>query len=316
MKNYSAAAISLGDRLKQTARNHKIDVNTYASRHVADRVTHLMSTALSVPFIAAGGLLFAQNVRETADADLVAVRRVTNAEFQRAMILIRPWLEAEGITLHEVSRTPKIIELDGGKETDRWTLTATAGTIRGNTQVDFSSANGPDAFPKDVVWKEMPSLMKGGPVTRARCQPLAAAAAEKFLAVIMQSSTDYRVKHLADLVHSDLWEGIDCRSVAREIARTCRHRRIPAGIVVERPPTLSWTAMAPRERAWQKHADAGKTDMTFDQAWIDINGLWSDVFAELRLMPASDFRRSPVGPTLVDRITAAPRASAPAYKPF
>jgi len=316
MRHHSAAAISLGDRLKQTARNHGLDVNTYASRHVADRVTHLLSTALSVPFVVGGGLLFAQNVRETADADLVSVRRVTNAEFHRAMILIRPALAAEGITLHAVSDTPRVIELDGGKETDRWTLTASAGTLRGNTRVDCSSANGPDAFPQDVAWKEIPSLMKGGAVTRIRCQPLAAAAAEKFLAVILQPGTDYRVKHLADLVNSDLWEGVDCQSVAREIARTCRHRRIPAGIVVERPPTLTWTAMAPRDRAWQKQIDAGKTDMTFDQAWIDINGLWSDVHAELRLMPASEFHRPPFRPSLVERVMASTRPSAPTYNPF
>ncbi|CAN7332669.1 nucleotidyl transferase AbiEii/AbiGii toxin family protein [Neorhizobium tomejilense] len=317
MRHHSAAAMALGDKLKATARNHNIDVNTYASRHVAERVVHYLGTALSTPFMLTGGLNFAQDIRETRDADLVAVRRISNAEFQRALILMRPWLEAEGITLHAASATPKVIDLDGGKEVDRWKIEATAGTLRGNTQVDFGFSNGPDAFPDGIEWKEMPTLMKGGPVLRARCQPLAAAAAEKMLAIFLQPIGDYRVKHLADVVNSDLWDGVDCRAVAREIARTVRHRGIPAGVITCRPPELAWSSIVRREAAWTTHMEAGKTDLTLDQAWIDVNGLWCDVYAELKKLPRSHFRRSTLAPTLVDRIIAGERPkSAPAYKPF
>lgn len=280
MKHYSAAAISLGESFKQRTRNKGLDTNKAASRHVAERIVHYLTTVVTVPFEAKGGFLFGQDVRPTEDADLVFVRRLTNREVQIALNVIAPKLAAEGITIHAVSREPKVIELEYGDPVDRYEITADCGTIRGNTHLDLGSANGPNAFSKFGEWRELPSLAKNVAPLRVRCQPLAAAAAEKLLAVLTQSETDYRIKHIADVLHEPLWEGVDCRAVARELLRTCRHRGIDIDAL---PETIGFPAIKRFEGAWQKHQSAGKTDKSVAEVYVSVEYLWQCVREELDL---------------------------------
>ena len=257
--NHSAPAVSLGDKLKAAARNQSVDVNTAASRHVGERFVHHLQSVLTVPIMLTGGYLFPQHLRQTADADIKTVRRLSNREMQNAYKTLKPILALEGIELHEFSREPSIIAIAYGEPVDRYYIKATCGTIRGNTNIDISSGNTPGSFPRDVAWRDIPSIMKGGPVLRARCQPLAAAAAEKLLAVLMQPSSDGRVKHFADIANERLWDGIDCRQVATELTRICGNRGIPMSVCAERSPALAWTAVSAREAEWAKHMAAGKT---------------------------------------------------------
>lgn len=74
----------------QPQTNTHIDVNTYGSRYVAERIVHHLNDILSAPFMLTGGGLFPQNVRQTADADIKSVRRISNREMQNAMKVIAP----------------------------------------------------------------------------------------------------------------------------------------------------------------------------------------------------------------------------------
>ena len=262
-----------------------------------------------------GGYLFPQHLRQTADADIKTVRRLSNREMQNAYKTLKLILALEGIELHEFSREPSIIALAYGEPVDRYYIKATCGTIRGNTNLDISSGNAPGSFPKNVAWRDIPSIIKGGPALRVRCQPLAAAAAEKLLAVLMQPTTDTRVKHFADIANSDLWEGIDCRQVAEELTRVCKNRGIPMSVCAERSPALAWTAVSAREAEWAKHMAAGKTELTFDQAHEDIVATWSEVHRELRAQVIRDYRNPSIQPTLADRITSRTFQYKYEYKP-
>jgi len=312
-KVHTAAAISLGDRLKQAARNQGLDVNMCASRHVVERVIHHIEPFVPA-FYVKGGLLFDQRLRQTADGDISTIRRVSNREMQRAFISVRPSLEAEGITISSLSREPKEISFEYGDPVDRWSFEAVCGTLRANSHLDVGSGNGLDAYPRDIRYGEVRSIMKSGQPFRARMQPLPAAAAEKLLAVVMQSPTDFRVKHLADVTNGDLWDGIDCGQVAYELARICRYRQIPLSLCPEHPEALRWKNLAVREEAWSKDRNAKPTGLTLDQAWIDVNAVWTDVHAELRAEVLRDFRRPSYRPTIVDRFMAVGNSS-PAYKP-
>lgn len=133
--------------------------------------------------------------------------------------------------------------------------------------------------------------------------------------MLTQPSTDNRVKHLADIANSDLWDGIDCRQVAAELTRTCKSRGIPLSVCAERAPALAWTAVSAREAEWAKHMTAGKTTITLDRAWLDVCAVWAEVHKELRSAVILDFRRPHSQTPLADQLLARCEQNQMAYKP-
>lgn len=312
MKHFKISATALNDKFKQSAHNRKLDVSTMASRHVAERVLDAIETYVP-PFLVKGGLLWPQHVRPTADADIVCIRRISNREMQRAMSMAARDLAREGITILSLSREPKEISFEYGDPVDRWEIKAKVGNIQANTHLDCGYANGFDSRPKGVTIREIPSIMKDGPSFRFPMQPLATAAAERLLAVIMQPKSDTRVKYLADITNGPLWGDLDCADVADEIARTCRYRGIPMSVLAENPEGLRWTSMSHRSEEWDKHYAAGLTPIdTLENAWVDVNAIWKDVHAALRAKVAADCRRSDYRPTLVETLYS--RSEGPEWK--
>ena len=310
---FTATAAALGDRLKQNCRNQKLDVNKAASRYVAERIlAHWPVGFGPAPIMVKGGLLFPQGMRPTEDADIVAVRHYTETEIRQGMQRIAAVLGNEGI---EIKRL-KIEEIDvgHGDPVARIKIEAMCGTIRGNTHIDMTVGRGPFAFPQNVVRQELPSMIRNQPGLTPYVQPIEAAAAEKWIAVLQQPDTDYRVKHLADLLSFDAME-IDIARVALEIMRVCRHRNIPLGVCAPSPAALSWSKMEPREQSWDKLRAERGFEMTLPQAWIDINAYWSATHQALTKAVIEDFRRPTCETTLVDRI-AARRQHGTAYRPF
>ncbi|MBB2868625.1 UNVERIFIED_ORG: hypothetical protein GGI63_005269 [Rhizobium esperanzae] len=309
----TATAVALGDRLKASCRTQKMDVNKSASRYVAERVIAHWSAGMGrAPILVRGGLMFPQHLRPTEDADIVAVRSYTELELRQGMQRIAAALHNEGI---EIKRM-KIEEIDvgHGDPVVRLKLEARCGAIRGNTHIDVSLGRGPWAFPQNVARQELPSMLRNQPGLTAYVQPLAAAAAEKWLAVLMQADTKNRVKHLADLLSFDAME-IDPNRISREIIRVCRYRDLPLSVCSPSPAALMWEKMKPHEQSWNKLRAERGFEVTLPQAWIDINGFWSATHQALTRAVIEDFRRSTPETTLVDRIAARQRPSA-ALKPL
>nr|WP_234892934.1 nucleotidyl transferase AbiEii/AbiGii toxin family protein [Sinorhizobium meliloti] len=317
MRRFTISAAALGDKLKQSARNHGLDVNKSASRHVAQAVVQELDLR-TCPFVVAGGLTIDPRLRETADADLVAIRRISNREIQNAFKTFAPWLRNEGIEIKALSREPREIVVPYSNPVDRWRVTATAGNIRADFDLDVTWANGLYSRPTEpVVYREIPSIMKGVPSFRARMQPQATSAAQKLLAVLMQPRTDLRVKHLADVVNGYLWsDDLDCRTVAAEIARICTYRGIPMSVCEPHPNALRWTEMRRLEANWDADRNARRSGLSLTQAWIDVNGLWANVHEELLRNVVRDVRSSDYSPQLLESIIAEKRTIAPVYKPF
>ncbi|ARQ56902.1 hypothetical protein Kim5_CH00794 [Rhizobium sp. Kim5] len=316
MRHFTISATALGDKLKQSARNHGLDVNKSASRHVAQAVVQELDLR-TCPFVVAGGLTIDPRLRETADADLVAIRRISNREIQNAFKTFAPWLRNEGIEIKALSREPREIVVPYSNPIDRWRVTATAGNIRADFDLDVTWANGLYSRPTErVEYREIPSIMKGVPSFRARMQPQATSAAQKLLAVLMQPRTDLRVKHLADVVNGHLWsDDLDCRTVATEIARICTYRGIPMSVCEPHPAALRWTEIRRLEPTWDADRNAQRSGLSLTQAWIDVSGLWHNIHEELLRNVVRDFRRPDYEPTIVDRIITAPKAEVPAYTP-
>ena len=281
MPRISGIAESLDNRLKSTVKAHGLNIDDLAARTLVEGVLRYWPYGMGpAPIMLKGGGLFCQSVRETADADILVFRSYTNAEIQNGMKIIAPLLERERITVEFLSPTPKEIDTGYGDPVIRYDVRGRAGGVRANSHIDMSVARGPYAVPRASEISEIPSIVPKLPPLVIACQPLEAAAAEKLLAVVLQSDTDFRIKHLADLLNEPLWEGVDCRQVAREVLRTCRHRGID---VADLPEIIGFPAIRRLEAAWEKHRATGKTALPIQQVYVDVEYLWQSVREELDL---------------------------------
>lgn len=316
MAHFTISEAALGDKLKQGSRAYGLDTTKTATRHAAQSVVMALQPHLP-PFFAVGGLTFDPTLRETSDADIVSIRRVSNRELQNAFKCIAPRLALQGIDIKALSREPHEMPMEFGDPVNRWRIQATTGGIRTNLDIDIGYANGPLArHTEPAVRRIIPSMIKGLPNFHAHMQPFSTSAAQKLLAVIMQPASDLRVKHLADLVHAELWPAeLNCDVVAKEVARVCAQRGIPMSVCQQDPEALRWPILARLEPTWDQDRGAQRTGKTLFQAWTDIHTIWSNVHEELRNQVVREVRRTDYRPSLVNRMIALPTKESLTYKP-
>ncbi|NTE54388.1 nucleotidyl transferase AbiEii/AbiGii toxin family protein, partial [Agrobacterium tumefaciens] len=250
-------------------------------------------------------------VCQRAFGDIIVVRRFSETELQNGFDRIAALLRLEGI---EIKKT-KIQEIDigTGKPVTRVKLEAMCGTLRGNTHIDINVAVGPDALPKGVVRQELPSMVRGEPGLVANVQPLAAAAAEKWFAVLMQEPTDYRVKHAGDLLSfSEM--GVDPDLVAIEMLRISRHRGIPMSVCPPAPKALGWVPFMIRAEAWLKLGAERCIVVEPFAAHEMLSAYWSRTHQALTRAVIAEVRHPGYQTTLLDRIAARQQPS-PAFRP-
>ncbi|MBP2446988.1 nucleotidyl transferase AbiEii/AbiGii toxin family protein [Rhizobium leguminosarum] len=291
-----------------------MDVTMAASRHVDDRILfHRRAGFGGSAMMVKGGCLFDQQLRPTTDLDIVTPVHWTEAELQKGFARIAEALRAEGLSIDQI----KIKELDvtNVDPVVRVVIQGKCGTLRAHTHVDITYASGPFAFPQGVQRQELPSLLpKRYPGAVVHVQPLAAAAAEKWLAVLTQRDDDFRAKHALDLLSFDVM-GVDPEAVAVELLRVARHRRIPLSFCSPSPQALNWVSFLLRGDSWVKTAAQRRID-DFDllQSHELLNDYWSRTHRALtRAVIAQVRRESRTKPSLVDRLAA--RQSAPTYRP-
>ncbi|MEW9616948.1 nucleotidyl transferase AbiEii/AbiGii toxin family protein [Shinella sp. S4-D37] len=272
---------SVGTKLKKAVKDHNLDIDMAAGRILAEGVLRYWPEGMGpAPILLKGGELFDQRVRETQDADIVTVRHYLSNEFASGIRRITSILEREGIRILTFSAAPKEIDVGYGEPVQRWIIRGTVGGVRANTSLDMTVARGPQALSRAIEVTEIPSLIDVLPPLTIAVQPLEAAAAEKLLAVALQSENDFRVRHLADVVNEDLWDGVDCRDVARELVRVCEHRGIDIDTL---PETIQWPRISRLEASWEKDRLAGKTNLSIFNAWVDAAYLWNEVQDEVNL---------------------------------
>lgn len=292
MTNISGAAESLSIHFKRAVNGNGLNMDAAAGRTLVQGVLRYWSYGMGpTPIVLKGGGLFEQTVRETMDADISTFRTYSPAEFHKGMSIIAALLDREGISVEHVSEAPKLIDTGYGDPVVRYVVRGKVGGVRANSQIDMSLAQGPHALSRDTALRDIPSLVGKLPSLRIHCQPLHAAAAEKLLAVVMQPDTDFRIKHQADLLNGDLWDGADCTKFAGEVMRTCRHR----GIDIESlPMSIGFPAIRRLEGAWDKHRQAGKTSISIAEAYVSLEYMWQTVREDLGLKLAPSLHEAAV----------------------
>lgn len=316
MQDFRILAEALGSSLKQTCRNKGLDIEMAASRHVGDRILYHWGVGFggSVKMVK-GGYMFDQQLRPTADLDLVTPIRWSEEELQKGVGRIAEALRAEGILIEQI----KIREFAVGESDPvvRVVVQGKCGTLRGNTHVDITSVSGPYAFPQNVQRQELPSLLpKRFPGAVAHVQPLEAAAAEKWLAVLTQRDDDFRAKHALDLLSFDEM-GVDPAPIAVQLIRTLRHRKIHLSACSPSPKALAWTSYLLRADSWVRTAEQRKIkDFDLWQSYEMLGDFWARTHKALtRAIIAEDRRRRSTETSLIDRLAARQLPAVPAYRP-
>ncbi len=275
MQDFKLAAEAIGSSLKQVCRNKGMNVEMAGSRRVDDRILFHWRTGFGgSPILLKGGCMFAQDQRPTSDLDIVTVMRWTEDELRKGFERIADALKAEGIRIDRVKI--RQLAVGDGDPVVRVDVQAMCGTIRGHTHVDITVASGPRAFPHDPQRQQLPSLLpKRFPGAVVHVQPLAAAAAEKWLAVLTQRDDDFRAKHGLDLLSFDEM-GVQPDDIAVELLRTLRHRRLPLSICAPSPKALEWTSYLLRGDSWVRTAEQRKIeDFDLLQSYQKLGDFWA-----------------------------------------
>ena len=315
MAKISGIHASIDARLKAAVKQHGLNIDKAAARVLGDAVLAVWHYGMGpAPIVLKGGDLFPQTLRETDDVDILTIRRYTNREIHNGFKVIAPLLDARGITIEFLSEEAHELDIGYGDPVTRYKLRGKVGGVRANTHVDMTLARGPHALPPIIVDSVLPSFVDGVDPLRIKTVPLETAAAEKWLAVLTQSPTDYRVKHLSDLFLLTDVARVDLAKVADEITRVARHRGMPLACCTPIPDALRWPALALREQSWNKLPDARRYGRTLFQAFVDINALWSDVHAQLCAKVGRDYRSAGYEPMHLDRLLAG-RGYEPRLKP-
>jgi hypothetical protein len=316
MQDFKLEAAALGSSLKQICRNKGMDVELAASRHVADRILYHWPAGFggSVKMVK-GGCMFDQRLRPTSDLDLVTPVRWSEDELQKGFARIAGALRAEGISIDQIK--VKELAVCEGDPVVRVVVQGKCGTLRGNTHVDITSASGPFAWPQDAQRQELPSLLpKRYPGAVVHVQPLAAAAAEKWIAVLTQRHDCFRAKHALDLL-SFHEMSVDPDAVAVELLRVARHRRIPLSFCSPSPKALDWVSYLLRVDSWVRTAETRKiNDFDLLQSYETLNGYWARTHQALTRAVIAQVRRdNATKPSLVNRLAVRQRQSAPTHRP-
>lgn len=315
MARVSGIFESIDRKLKTAVTKHGLNIDKAAARVLGDAVLSVWHYGMGpASIVLKGGSLFPQTLRETDDVDILTIRRYSNLEIQNGFKVIAPLLEARGISVEYLSPEAQELDIGYGDPVTRYKIRGKVGGVRANGSLDMTLARGPHALPPVIVDSVLPSFVDGVDPLHVRTVPLETAAAEKWLAVLTQSTTDYRVKHLADLFLLADVAQLDLAKVADEITRVARHRGIPLACCTPTPDALRWPSLALREQSWNKLPDARRDGRTLFQAFVDINALWSNVHAQLCAKVGRDYRQSGYEPMHLDRLLAG-RGYEPRLKP-
>ena len=198
-------------RLRDTAKNRKINTSAFALRVAQAGALRRVVAAMPERIVLKGGQLqivaHGDTARPTADIDLHS--KETSAVVGEAL---RAALASDvGDALRfDVSRVQELAvsEDDAGM---RLHVVGWIGPIRTNFHLDVASAG----LCGTVEWRPYPPLMKGDAPFDVPCQPWRAVAADKVHAVVEKGITNSRVRDYLDLAR--LIPQLDTAEVAAEI---------------------------------------------------------------------------------------------------
>ena len=292
---------ALGFRLHSIAKRDDVPVVRIAKRYVCERVIDFENWQAAfgpAPMMLKGGLLFADHVRPTDDADIQSVRHYSEDELLNGMRRMKDILLDGGIEI--IDARVKYIDVGYGDPVSRLAFQAKVGGIRVSTQVDISSGHGhgPDAFPdaKDIERCSFPSFATKNhqfPGYTALAQPLESVLAEKWIALSQTRPDDNRMKHFADLLmlHKDF--DVDLKKAGEEIVRVCRYRGLHSMDVTNgiRHHFRELNIMQ-RGPFWEAIRASRKIDVKLFDAWVDLGLIWkSDFYPHVITAIGADFRR-------------------------
>lgn len=262
------------ERIKQTAKNHGLDPQRAARRYAVDRVINALHRTALVPFLVKGGATISQLIRDTVGGDLQFVRQLSMTEIRKALTAAADLLALEGIHTEAVSPEPQIISTsETTPDAWRFKVEAWIGGMRAPHQLDMSFGG---SFPKGLKPVDLPSFVKNGPATRCFAQPLAAMAADKWVAILTRGAGDMGVKEYADVRLLEAL-GTEASEIARELERVAIYRQLPSCLFKPIPDALDFDVFMKRKDRWESFKVHRRLTDRLSDVWIDLRGQWSEI---------------------------------------
>lgn len=288
--------------IKDTCKSKGLNPERYAARYVGERILDTIPLFYKTPFLVKGGFVIPQDIRDTVDGDVQFVRQISEDQLYRILSLVSDHLERqEGIKLTRIPRGPQVIEIANGVgDAWRYRMEAYIGGMRVNPQLDMTFSG---SFPKVTGVTELPSLLKRSPSLRCYAQPLAAQAADKWIAILTRAPDDMRVKEYADVMLLDKL-GATPVDIARDIERVARARKLPMGLFKPGPDALRYECVESRRDRWDQLRALRKLDDKILDIWVAMIGIWADIHDELVIGIQHDLRRPDYRPRHLDKIVA------------
>ena len=261
MTTSGTPSISLLHRLKNVARNERVDAQLIQSRYVAERLLdRLARSPYRDKFVLKGAMLYVvwkgDAYRATRDLDLfgdISADPVKLVEIFREICAIS--------SSDSLSFPPDAIRAEAIRETAdyggiRVHLVATIGRTRLPLVVDIGFGNAIEPAPRLASF---PAIFDDA-APRVFVYPREAAVAEKLQTVVALGEANSRLKDYYDLYVWSHRFPFDGSTLARSVAATFqrRHTEVPAGI----PPSLTaaYFSSPTRNTEWRAYLKAGRLD--------------------------------------------------------
>jgi len=154
----------LGDRLSRaisdTCKNHNLNTQIAQQRYTVEQILSGFQRVLKVPFGVGGGLIHHQLKRETSDADVRFVRKLSAQEFYQAFRDMKSFLAERGIRITNVWNAVPL-EMHAGTTGMRIRFEARLGSTRVNSNFDIGFRDSRYSFPEAKVMKrELPVFFR------------------------------------------------------------------------------------------------------------------------------------------------------------
>ncbi len=279
----------LGDRISRaiadTCKNHNLNTQVAQQRYTVEQILSGFQRSLKVPFGVGGGLIHHQLKRETGDADVRFVRKVSAQEFYQAFRDMKGFLAERGIRITNVWNAVPL-DMHAGTTGMRIRFEARLGSTRVNSHLDIGFRGSRYSFPEAKVMKrELPVFFRMqdqlGFGFKGWVFPKETQIAEKLCTSLQRGAENTHLKDFWDIAFMSS-QGIDRDFLTSEMMRVIYERQLEYvldDLMVSLPEAMSLDFIDANANAWQSFLIKGRhlqwTD--FDKVMDRVRGLYGSI---------------------------------------
>jgi hypothetical protein len=279
----------IGDRISRaisdTCKNNNLNTQVAQQRYTVEQILSGFQRTLKVPFAIDGGLIHHQWKRETGDANIRFIRKLSAQEFYQAFREMKGFLAARGIRITNVWNAVPL-EMHAGTKGMRICFEARLGSIRVNSHLDIGFRGSRYSFPEAKAMKrELPVFFRMqdqlGFGFKGWVFPRETQIAEKLCTSLQRGAENTRLKDFWDVAFMS-GQGIDRDLLVAEMMRVICERQLEYvldDLMVSLPEAMSLDFIDANANAWQSFLIKNRRLQwsDFDKVMDRVRGLYGSI---------------------------------------